>query len=213
MNRKQRSRKESQNRHQPHSAQAANANLQVAAPINPGRVISDSADSLVSGEALVILLLAFLGVGPLGLVLATNQLPYEEYVLDAEKRSGVFGYASFWLSAAAALAAGRGVLRSKVAEASAFTDSDYYWEGAIFLFAAAVCAALAVSDHPSTPKLSVWLLLSLVVAQVFISGRAISRLRGRTAKWRRAVLLRVPPLVLLFLALGGYGYLVFKFEP
>lgn len=159
----------------------------------------------------MILLLAFLSVVPLGAVLATNTLPYYEYVLNADKRAGVFSYASFWLSAAAALAAGRGVLRSKIAEASMFKDSDYYWEGAIFLFAAAVCAALAVSDHPSTPKLLFWLLVALAIAQVGISRIALSRLQ--TAERRKAVLRRAPLFLLLLLLLGGYGYLVFVVAP
>ncbi|CAB3863081.1 hypothetical protein LMG26858_02324 [Achromobacter anxifer] len=209
MNRKQKKRRESQKGTQSQSQHASIANLQAATAIKRGETKTDSSDDLDSREIPVILLLAFLGVVPLGAVLATNTQPFYEYVLNADKRVGIFSYASFWLSAAAALAAGRGVLRSKAAEAAVFKDSDYYWEGAIFIFAAAVCAALAVSDHPSTPTLFFWLLLALSVAQVCVSCIALSRQRGRTAEWRRAALLRVPLLLLLFGALAGYGYLTF----
>ncbi|CAB3916166.1 hypothetical protein [Achromobacter piechaudii] len=210
MNRKQRRRKAEQKMH-PQAPKAPIGERRASAPINPGKAKSGSSGDLDSREVPVILLLAFLSVVPLGAVLATNTLPYYEYVLNADKRAGVFSYASFWLSAAAALAAGRGVLRSKIAEASMFKDSDYYWEGAIFLFAAAVCAALAVSDHPSTPKLLFWLLVALAIAQVGISRIALSRLQ--TAERRKAVLRRAPLFLLLLLLLGGYGYLVFVVAP
>lgn len=211
MNRRQRRRKASRNAHQLQTPQAPKVNLQDAALGNPGKAKSGSSGDLDSREVPVILLLAFLSVVPICAVLATNTMPYYEYVLNADKRAGVFSYASFWLSAAAALAAGRGVLRSKTAEASMFKDSDYYWEGAIFLFAAAVCAALAVSDHPSTPKLLFWLFVALAIAQVGLSRIALSRLQ--TVERRRALLRRVPLFLLLLAGLGVYGYIVFVFAP
>lgn len=213
MNRKQRKKRESQNRHQPKAAQVSKAvGHDVEQTISEG-TISDSSDKLDSREIPVILLLAFLGVVPIGVILLTNTQPLDVYVLNPEKRSGIFSYASFWLSAAAALAAGRGVLRSNATDASIFRDSDYYWEGAIFIFAAAVCAALAVSDHPNTPVLLFGLLACLCVAQVAISGMAVCRLRRHGAKWRRALILRVISIVVLSLAIGGYGYLVFGLVP
>lgn len=212
MNRRQKRGKESQRKRQTRTPQALTADRQAAKSIDQGEAKSDPSDSLVLGEVLLILLVAFLGVVPLGLVLATNTESFNVYILSAEKRAGVFSYASFWFSATAALAAGRGVLRTKGAGASLFKDSDYYWEGAIFIFAAAVCAALSVSDHPSTPQLSFWIFLSLVFAQVFVSALALFRLRGRTAKWGRAVVLRALNLSVLLLLLGGYGYLVFSVD-
>lgn len=213
LNRKRRRKKASQGAKQPQASIAHDANLQVAAAINPGKAKAGSSDKLDSREVPVILLLAFLGVVPIGVVLLTNTSPLDVYVLCPEKRAGIFSYASFWLSAAAALAAGRGVLRSKATDASVFQDSDYYWEGAIFIFAAAVCAALAVSDHPNTPMLLLGLLTCLLGAQVAISSMAVCRLRRQRREWKRALLLRALSLVVLSLAIGGYGYLVFVLAP
>ncbi len=210
MNRKQKRKKASRKaQQQPQTSIAHDANLQVAAAIDPEKAKSGGSDKLDSLEIPVILLLAFLGVVPIGVILLTNISPLDVYILNPEKRSGIFSYASFWLSAAAALAAGRGVLRGKATDASVFKDSDDYWEGAIFIFAAGVCAALAVSDHPNTPMLLFGLLTCLCVAQVAISGIAVCRLRRHAGKWRRALILRVISIVVLLLALGGYGNLVF----